>query len=193
MACYGPGRIALFIDGPNLYATAKALGFEIDFKRLLQHFELRGTLSRAFYFTSTFEDCEFSPLRPLIDWLDYNGFTVVIKAGKEFVDAGGNRKVKGNMEVDLAVKAMELTPHIDQMVLFSGDGDFRSLVRALQRRGVQVTVISSASTRPVMVADELRRQADLFIDLAELQPVVGRSVSDRPGKHPPSTLSQRTG
>jgi len=173
------GKIAVFIDGANLYATAKTLGFDIDYRRLLEEFQGRGTLLRAFYYTAIIEDQEYSSIRPLIDWLDYNGFTVVTKATKEFIDAAGRRKVKGNMDIELAVNAMELAGHIDEMVLFSGDGDFRSLVEAMQRHGVRVTVISSVITRPPMIADELRRQADVFTDLAELQSRIGRDPSGR--------------
>ncbi|WP_375314817.1 NYN domain-containing protein [Bradyrhizobium sp. A5] len=173
-------KIALFIDGANLYATARTLGFDIDYKRLLKEFQSRGTLLRAFYYTAVIEDQEFSSIRPLLDWLDYNGFTVVTKATKEFVDASGRRKVKGNMDIELAVDAMELAEHIDQMVLFSGDGDFRSLVEAVQRRSVRVTVISTIVSQPPMVADELRRQADVFTDLVELQSKFGRDPSERP-------------
>src|SRR5262252_644119 len=172
-------KIALFIDGANLYATAKTLGFDIDYKRLLREFQSRGTLLRAFYYTAIVEDQEYSSLRPLIDWLDYNGFTVVTKATKEYVDAAGRRKVKGNMDIELAVDAMELAERIDQMVLFSGDGDFRSLVEAMQRHGVRVTVISTVATQPPMIADDLRRQADVFIDLRELQPKISRDPSER--------------
>ena len=178
-------KIALFIDGANLYATAKTLGFDIDYRRLLKEFQSRGTLLRAFYYTAIIEDQEFSSIRPLIDWLDYNGFTVVTKATKEFIDAGGRRKVKGNMDIELAVDAMELAAHIDQMVLFSGDGDFRSLVEAVQRRGVRVTVVSTISSQPPMVADELRRQADVFTDLVELQPKLARDPSERPAPREP--------
>jgi uncharacterized LabA/DUF88 family protein len=167
-------NLALFIDGANLYATAKTLGFEIDYRRLLKEVQSRGTLLRAFYYTAVIEDSEFTSIRPLIDWLDYNGFTVVTKATKEFIDASGRRKIKGNMDVELAVDALELAPHLDEMVLFSGDGDFRSLVEAVQRRGVQVTVISTISSQPPMIADELRRQADVFTDLAELKSRIGR-------------------
>jgi uncharacterized LabA/DUF88 family protein len=173
-------KIAVFIDGANLYATAKTLGFDIDYKRLLEEFRSRGTLLRAFYYTAIIEDQEYSALRPLIDWLDYNGFTVVTKATKEFIDASGRRKVKGNMDIELAVDAMELAEHIDEMVLFSGDGDFRSLVEAMQSHGVRVTVISTIATQPPMIADELRRQADVFTDLTELQSKVGRDPSGRP-------------
>jgi uncharacterized LabA/DUF88 family protein len=172
-------RIALFIDGANLYATAKALGFDIDYKRLLADFQNRGTVVRAFYYTAMIEDQEFSTIRPLVDWLDYNGYTVVTKAIKEFVDASGRRKVKSNMDVELAVNAMELAKNIEQMVLFSGDGDFRSLVAAMQRRGVRVTVVSTTATQPLMIADNLRRQADGFIDLKDLQPKISRDPAPR--------------
>jgi uncharacterized LabA/DUF88 family protein len=173
-------KIALFIDGANLYAMAKTLGFDIDYKRLLEEFQSRGTLLRAFYYTTIIEDQEFSSVRPLIDWLDYNGYTVVTKATKEFIDASGRRKVKGSLDIELAVDALELAEHIDQMVLFSGDGDFRSLVEAVQRHGVRVTVVSTIASQPPMLADQLRRQADVFTDLAELQSKLGRDPSERP-------------
>ena len=173
-------RTALFIDGVNLYSTAKALGFDIDYKRLLKEFQGHGTLVRAFYYTAIIEDQEFSAVRPLLDWLTYNGFTVVTKPTKEFTDPNGHRKVKGNMDIELAVDAMELADHVDHVVLFSGDGDFRSLVEAVQRRGVRVTVVSTISSQPPMIADELRRQADVFTDLVELQSKLGRDPSQRP-------------
>jgi uncharacterized LabA/DUF88 family protein len=172
-------KTALFIDGANLYATAKSLGFDIDYKRLLREFQSHGDLLRAYYYTAIIEDQEYSSIRPLIDWLDYNGYSVVTKATKEFVDQTGRRKVKGNMDIELAVAAMEMAPHIDHMVLFSGDGDFRSLVEAMQRRGVRVTVVSTVSTQPPMVADELRRQADVFLDIVDLQSKIGRDPIER--------------
>jgi uncharacterized LabA/DUF88 family protein len=172
-------RIALFIDGANLYASAKSLGFDIDYKRLLKEFQSRGRLIRAFYYTALVDDQEYSSIRPLVDWLDYNGYSVVTKPTKEFVDSAGRRKVKGNMDIELAVTAMEMAPHIDQMVLFSGDGDFRSLVEAVQRQGVRVSVVSTVSTQPPMVADELRRQADEFIDLTQLMARIGRDPAER--------------
>ena len=173
-------RVALFIDGANLYATAKALGFDIDYRRLLTDFQKRGTLVRASYCTAVIEGQEYSSIRPLIDWLNYNGYSVVTKATKEFIDASGRRKVKGSMDIELAVDAIELTEHVDQMVLFSGDGDFRPLVAAVQRRGVRVMVVSTISTQPPMIADDLRRQADVFIDLRELQPRISRDPPERP-------------
>ncbi len=178
-------NIALFIDGANLHATAKALGFEIDYRRLLKEFQSRGTLVRAFYYTAVAEDTDYSSIRPLIDWLDYNGFTVVTKPTKEFIDATGRRKVKGNMDIELAVNALELAPHLDEMVLFTGDGDFRSLVEAVQRRGVRVTVVSTISSHPPMISDELRRQADVFTDLMELKSKIGREPSERSAPREP--------
>lgn len=173
-------RTALFIDGANLYATAKSVGFDIDYRRLLREYQSKGRLVRAFYYTALVEDQEYSSIRPLIDWLDYNGFAVVTKPAKEFTDHMGRRKVKGNMDIELAVDAMEMAEHLDHMVLFSGDGDFRSLVEAVQRRGVRVTVVSTISTQPPMIADELRRQADEFVDLAQLVGKIGRDISERP-------------
>jgi len=179
MSFYPNERIALFIDGANLYATAKSLAFDIDYKRLLALFRTKGQLVRALYYTALIEDQEYSSIRPLVDWLDYNGYTMVTKPTKEFVDAMGRRKIKGNMDIELAVDAMELADHLDHIVLFSGDGDFRSLVEALQHKGKRVSVVSTLATTPPMVADELRRQADQFIDLANLQNEIGRDPSER--------------
>jgi uncharacterized LabA/DUF88 family protein len=179
-------RIALFIDGANLYASAKSLGFDIDYKRLLREFQGKGRLIRAFYYTALVEDQEYSSIRPLVDWLDYNGYAVVTKAAKEFVDSTGRRKVKGNMDIELAVNAMEMADRIDHMVLFSGDGDFRSLVEAVQRKGVRVSVVSTVATQPPMVADELRRQADEFVDLTQMIARIGRD----PGERAERTLRQ---
>ncbi len=177
MHFYPTERIALFIDGANLYATAKSLGFDIDYKRLLGLFRQKGQLVRALYYTALAEEQEYSSIRPLIDWLDYNGFSMVTKPTKEFTDATGRRKVKGNMDIELAVDAMRLSDSLDHIVIFSGDGDFRSLVAALQQKGKRVSVVSTLQTQPPMVADELRRQADQFIDLADLEDQVGRSQS----------------
>ncbi len=179
MTFYAEERIALFIDGSNLYASARALGFDIDYKKLLSEFTSQGRLVRAFYYTALMEEQEYSPIRPLVDWLDYNGYTMVTKPTKEFTDATGRRKFKGNMDIELAIDMMELSDRIDHAVLFSGDGDFRRLVEAIQRRGVRVTVASTVKTSPPMIADELRRQADFFIELKEMQDKIGRAGSPR--------------
>jgi uncharacterized LabA/DUF88 family protein len=179
---YAQERMALFIDGPNLHSSAKSLGFDIDYKQLKALFAKKGRLIRAMYYTALLEDQEYSPLRPLIDWLDYNGFTMVTKAAKEFTDSAGRRRVKGNMDIDLAIDVLEMSAHLDHVVLFSGDGDFRPLVEAVQRKGVRVTVVSSMRTQPSMIADELRRQADNFIELNDLAPDIARRFDDRQEK-----------
>ena len=175
---YRDERLALFIDGSNLYSAAKSLGFDIDYKLLRAEFMRRGKMLRAFYYTALLENDEYSPIRPLVDWLNYNGFTMVTKPAKEYTDSMGRRKVKGNMDIELAVDAMELAAHIDHAVIFSGDGDFRPLVEALQRKGVRVSVVSTIRSQPPMIADELRRQADNFIELDELRDVVGRPTRE---------------
>lgn len=185
MISYTEERTALFIDGANLYAAARALGFDIDYKRLLQYFSRKGRLLRAFYYTALVEDNDYSPIRPLVDWLDYNGFTMVTKPTKEFTDSTGRRKIKGNMDIELAIDVMEMAEHLDHIILFSGDGDFRRLVEAVQRKGVRVSVVSTVRSSPPMVADELRRQADSFIELQQLEEEIARRHSggrreDRP-------------
>jgi uncharacterized LabA/DUF88 family protein len=184
MHFYPTERIALFIDGANLYATAKALGFDIDYKRLLALFRGLGHLVRAQYYTALAEDQEYSSIRPLVDWLDYNGYTMVTKPTKEFTDSFGRRKIKGNMDIELTVDAMRLVDHLDHVVLFTGDGDFRALVAALQLKGRRVSIVSTLQTQPPMVADELRRQADQFIDLAELEDKICRDPATRPVRPP---------
>jgi uncharacterized LabA/DUF88 family protein len=174
MIFYPQEKIALFIDGANLYAAARALQFDIDYKRLLDLFGSKGRLIRAFYYTALIEDQEYSPLRPLVDWLDYNGYTMVTKPTKEYTDAMGRRKIKGNMDIELAIDVMEMAQYLDHIVLFSGDGDFRRLVEAVQRKGVRVTVVSTVRSSPPMVADELRRQADMFLELQDLAPSIMR-------------------
>src|SRR5476649_3066676 len=179
MIFYPQERIALFIDGANLYSAARGLAFDIDYKRLLDLFRSKGRLIRAFYYTALIEDQEYSPLRPLVDWLDYNGYTMVTKPTKEFTDSMGRRKLKGNMDIELAIDVLEMAPHLDHVVLFSGDGDFRRLVEAVQRKGVRVSVVSTTRSQPPMVADELRRQADQFIELSELADGIARAHTMR--------------
>src|SRR5262249_31266421 len=171
-------KIAGLMEGANFDATGKSLGFDIDYKRLLSEFQSRGYLLRAFYYTAVIEDQEYSSIRPLIDWLDYNGYSVVTKATKEFVDQTGRRKVKGNMDIELAVDAMEIAGSIDHMVLFSGDGDFRSLVQA-RRRVARFPAVPPVPTAPRMVAAGWRRKADVSLDTVELQPKIGRAPAER--------------
>ncbi len=177
---YRDDRLALFIDGSNLYSAARALGFDIDYRKLLSEFASRGKLIRAYYYTALMENEEYSPIRPLVDWLEYNGYSLVTKPTKEYTDSAGRRKIKGNMDIELAIDAMEMADHVDHLVIFSGDGDFRSLVEALQRKGKRVSIVSTIRSQPPMIADELRRQADAFIELEELNDVIGREQRARP-------------
>jgi len=167
MTLYPTDRTALFIDGANLYSAAKALNVDLDFRKLLESFREKAVLVRAYYYTAVVEGEEFSPIRPLIDWLGYNGFSMVTKPVKRFTDAQGHTRTKGNMDIEIAVDMLELAPHIDHVILFSGDGDFRRLVQAVQAKGVRVTVVSTTKSQPPMIADDLRRQADAYIDMAD--------------------------
>ncbi len=180
MIFYKEERSAMFIDGANLYAAARGLGFDIDYKKLLEVFAGRGRLVRAFYYTALIENEEYSPIRPLVDWLDYNGYSMVTKPTKEFTDAFGRRKIKGNMDIELAIDVMEMCDHVEHIIIFSGDGDFRRLVEAVQRKGVRVSVVSTMRSSPPMVADELRRQADNFIELQDIMPHIARARTDMP-------------
>ena len=171
---YYEEKTALFIDGANLYAAAKALDFDIDYKLLLKWAADQGRLVRAFYYTTLVEDQEYSPIRPLVDWLDYNGYTMVTKPSKEFTDAGGRKKFKGSVDIELAVDMMEIADKVDHIMLFSGDGDFHKLVEAVQRKGVRVTVVSTIKSASPMVSDELRRTADHFLDLDQLAEFIVR-------------------
>ena len=174
MTFYPTDKLALFIDGANLYSAAKNLGFDIDYRKLLEEFKKRSVLIRAYYYTALVENEEYSPIRPLVDWLDYNGYRLVTKPAREYTDGNGRKRFRGDMDVEIAVDMLEMAEHADHMVLFSGDGDFRKLVEAVQRKGSRVTVVSTVKSQPPMVSDDLRRQADNFVDLADLADMIGR-------------------
>ena len=181
MSFYPTDRLALFIDGANLYSAAKGLGFDVDYRKLLEEFRKRGVLIRAYYYTALVEDQEYSPIRPLVDWLDYNGFRLVTKPAREYVDSQGRKRWRGDMDVEIAVDMMEMAQAgADHLVLFSGDGDFRVLVEAVQRKGCRVTVVSTVKTQPQMASDDLRRQCDNFVDLADLGDIIGRPARPAP-------------
>ncbi|GLQ22987.1 NYN domain-containing protein [Algimonas ampicilliniresistens] len=179
MTFYPDERFAIFIDGANFYSTAKSLDFDIDYKNLLTYFSAKGRMIKAYYFTALRENDDFSPLRPLLDWLDYNGFHIITKRAKTFTDRDGRTRIKGDMDVEIVVRMMELAPYVDHMLLFSGDGDFRAAVEAVQKLGVRVTVVSSMAVKPSLLADELRRQADAFIEIDDLEREVGRPKRER--------------
>ena|SRR5664279_4713282 len=170
-------RTAIFIDGANLYSASRALGFDVDYRQMLDYFNKNLSLVRAYYYSAIL-DAEYSPLKPLTDWLAYNGYTLITKPAKEYTDAQGRRRVKGNMDIELAVDMLELAPKIEHAILFSGDSDFRRLVEAVQRQGVRVTVVSTIKSSPPMIGDELRRQADVFVDLNEIAGEFTRRMSN---------------
>lgn len=176
-------RVAVFIDGANLYSTAKGLAFDMDYKKLLEEFRLRGRFIRASYYTALVEDQDFSPIRPLVDWLDYNGYTLVTKPAKEYTDAAGRRRFKGDMDVELAVDLMQAADYCDHAFLFSGDGDFVAAIEAVQRKGMRVTVVSTIKSNPPMASDDIRRAADNFVDLTELASLIGRPPRERTKRH----------
>lgn len=180
MTFYPDEKLAIFIDGANFYSTAKSLDFDIDYKSLLDHFSAKGRMIKAFYFTALRENDDFSPLRPLLDWLDYNGFHIITKKAKTFTDRDGRTRIKGDMDIEIALKMLALAPYVDHILLFSGDGDFRAAVEAVQQLGVRVSVVSSLAVKPSLLADELRRQADHFIEIDDLEREVGRPKRERP-------------
>ena len=185
MTFYPTEKLALFIDGANFYSQAKALGIDIDYRKLLDEFRKRGLLIRAYYYTAIVEGDDYSPIRPLVDWLDYNGFTLVTKSARKFTDSQGRDRWRGDMDIEIAVGMMEMAEAADHLVLFSGDGDFRAVVEAIQRKGVRVTVVSTVKSQPPMISDDLRRQADHFVDLADLGDIIGR-----PGRAPLQRYAQ---
>lgn len=174
MAFYKDERLALLIDGANLYAAARQLNLEIDFRKLLSEFRSKGKLLRANYYTAIADNEDYSPIRPLVDWLAYNGFSVIQKSAREFTDRDGRRRFRGNIDIELAVDAMQLADHVDHIVLFSGNGDFKRLVEAVKTKGVRVSVVSTVKSQPSMVGDDLRREADAFIDLSDLADLIAR-------------------
>jgi len=178
MAFYPDERIAMFIDGSNLYSTGKTLDFDIDYKKLLDLFKNKGRLVQAKYYTALLEHDDYSPIRPLIDWLDYNGFHVITKPAKSYTDRDGRNRVKGNMDIEMTIDMLQIAPHVDHILLFTGDGDFKAVVDAVQSKGVRVSVISTLKSRPAMLADELRRQANDFIELADMGKIIGRPKRD---------------
>jgi uncharacterized LabA/DUF88 family protein len=174
---YPEEKIAFFIDGSNLYAAARALDFDIDYRLLLHWVASQSRLVRAFYYTALIDDQEYSPVKPLVDWLDYNGYNMVTKPVKEYTDSQGRKKIKSNMDIELAIDMMEIAPSVDHIMLFSGDGNFKRLIEAVQRKGVRVTVVSTIKSNPPMISDELRRQADHFLELDMLAEYIVRDYS----------------
>lgn len=173
---YKDERTALFIDGTSLYKSARNLGFDIDYRNLLATTRNASRLLRASYYTTIQEDRDqdYSPLRPLVDWLEYNGYTMTTKVMRDTPEQNGRKRFRVNTDVELAVDMVLLSSRLDHIVLFSGNGDFRRAIEAVQEKGVRVTAVSTVRSSTPMASDDLRRQADVFIDLADLEGVIGR-------------------
>ncbi|GBR28547.1 LabA-like NYN domain-containing protein [Kozakia baliensis] len=190
-------RTALFIDGSSLYFTARNLGFDVDYRSLLSFFQSQCHLVRAYYYAALPETDDYSPLKPLTDWLAYNGYALVTKNAREFTDHSGRRRIKGNMDVELAVDLLEQADRIDHAVLFSGDADLRRAVEAVQRRGVRVTAVSSLRSTPPLIGDDLRRQVDQFVELSDIAPEFTRRQTENrirssgPVRHPADVISDQ--
>lgn len=179
---YTTDKIALLIDGIHVHGVKRDLEFDIDYKKLMTEFARRGRLARASYFTTILEDTkEYCPMRPLIDWLGFNGFALRTKPARVFYDESGNKRVKRSMLVEIAMEAMELADHVDHIVIFSGDGDLRAAVEAVQRKGVRVSICSSINSGSQTVSDDLRRQADNFIEMKDLQKAIQRDEKPKQG------------
>lgn len=174
MVFYPDERLALFVDGANFYSTIKSLDFDIDYKKMLELFKKKGRLINARYYTAILENDDYSPVRPLVDWLNYNGYQVITKPAKSYIDRDGRNRIKGDMDIELALDMVQLADHTDHIILCSGDGDFRAAVDACQRKGTRVSVLSSMRTKPSMLSDELRRQANDVIELADMGDLIGR-------------------
>ena len=180
---YKDERIAVFIDGKSLFACSKGLGFEIDFKLFRKEFARRGKLNKLSYFTTLVDNDEFSSVKPLVDWLTYNGYNTVTKTVKEYVDPSGFRKVKGNTAVEMTIAVLDMVPYVDHIVIVTGDKDFKPLIEAVQQRGTRVSVVSSIRVQPPMLSDDLRRQADNFIELDELRSLIEKVPHGSNGLH----------
>ena len=187
-------KCAIFIDGANLYKTARTLGFDIDYKALLKKTQQESRLIRASYYTAMQEDRDqdYSPLRPLVDWLDYNGYNMVTKLAREFTDAQGKRRFKGSIDIELVVDLLNLSEKLDAAVIFTGNGDFRAAIEAVQAKGVKVTLVSTVKTSPPMAGDDIRRQADHFVDLADLEGTIGRKAHRRKNRRTMMTMKMIT-
>lgn len=162
-------RIALFVDGSNFSVSLKAAGFRVDYQKIREYFAEMGDLVGSFYFTALPPRDEPSSIRNLTDSLQHKGWNLVTKEIKVFRDQP-IAKTKGNMDIEMVVKAWTLSNVITDLILFSGDGDFRAMVEKLQDVGVRVTVISyhSTDTRN-MTSNDLRKAVHEFINLPLLR------------------------
>lgn len=171
----GDERVSFFIEGANFYAAAKTGNVTVDYRKLLSHFEDNSIFKRAYYYTAVAEDQEYNSIKPLLDFLEYNGYSLVTKPLKEFIDGQGRRKTKGSLDVEMTVDMLNACKFSDHIVLFSGDSDFLPVIQEMKRNGIRVTVVSHMET----VADDIRRAADRFVNLMHVAPLIGRPPQEQ--------------
>lgn len=168
---------AVLIDGYNTLSTTKLLKFDIDFRKLLNLFQNKTRLVKIYYFASLRDNpADHDPMIPVIQWMMYNGYNVISKKMNEFMNID-NIQSKGNMDVEISVTVLEMVKSVDHIVLFTGDENFRFLIEAVQRMGTRITVCSSMQCQPQIMSDDLRRQADNFIELNNLKSEIQRNRS----------------
>lgn len=161
-------RVAIFIDGVEFDETLRCIDGAVDYRKLLGAFQEHGRLLRAYYYAPTDEQALIS-MRPLLDWLTYNGYQVRVKGDGEHSERRSRQRSR-SMSIELAVDVLELAPHLDTIVLITGDDAFKPLVAAVQARGITVSVVSTLKSKPAMVGNALRRQADEFIEIVSMLP-----------------------
>ena len=179
-------NVMLFFDGANTQMAAKALSFEIDYKKLRDGFAERCNVLRSYYFQATPPDGyeNYAYVKPLTDFLSYNNYHLITKPFRQFKDADGVVRGKGNMDIEIAIQMMKSMNKADYLFLFSGDGDFKPLLEECQLNGhAQIVVVSTLHSEPPVVSDELRKQADHYIDWANLEPVVKLNPRNNEATH----------
>ncbi len=169
-------RIALFIDGANVYAAAKRLGWNFDHRKILEHFGGYGTLHNAFYYTAVPLPMDDKQKR-FIDALTYMGYTVRTRPLRESTDEHGDTQRRASLDIEIVTDLLTTDARYDTAVLLTGDGDFERPVEVLRARGKRVIVASI----PEMTSYELRNAADQYIDFKDI-----REAVERPGYRLPS-------
>jgi len=185
---YREDRVALVIDGPNLYGTLKALNRDADFKAIYAYFSAHCRLKNCNYYVALPTTDEYNPVQKLVDWLGYNGYRVSTKPLRQHIDEEGRRRVRGSMAVEMAIDMAEMaaSSNFDRIVLFSGDTDLRYAIEAAQRKGTPVTMVTSLKS----ISDEVRWQADRFVEIESVLDIISKP-SSRPSQAQPTSTTLR--
>lgn len=161
----------VLIDGANMSFAMNAIGRRFDWKKL-RHFFVEADYGLCLglrYYTAIHERADGEqPLRKIVDWLSYNGYLVVSKMTKSYENSDGSTRIKGNMDIEMATDMIRFAPRVDKIHLFTGDADFTYAVKAVQDMGVIVDVYSTMQGANSIIGDDLRRQANNYIDIGDL-------------------------